>query len=149
MAQFWHGITTGINPQKDAAVLIKIPSGSKCKYESDKISGIIRVDRIIASTTYYPGNYGFIPQTLTKDGDALDVLVLSQIKFHPGVVVNSHPIGVKHVTYSEEPDDKILCVPFQNPHYLQIKQQMIYPKTFQKKFKNSSGFTKILKKNRC
>jgi inorganic pyrophosphatase len=121
MAHFWHGIQTGINPPHDLNVLIEIPSGSKCKYELDKIAGIIRVDRIIASAVYYPGNYGFIPQTLAEDGDPLDALVLSQISFFPGVVVRSRPIGVMRMTDAGEPDDKILCVPLRDPHYQQIK----------------------------
>ncbi|HFE62861.1 MAG TPA: inorganic diphosphatase [Caldithrix sp.] len=121
MAHLWHGIQTGVNPPEDINVLIEIPSGSKCKYELDKIAGIIRVDRIIASAVYYPGNYGFIPQTLAEDGDPLDALVLSQISFHPGVVVRSRPIGVMRMTDAGEPDDKILCVPLRDPHYSQIK----------------------------
>ena len=120
MSHLWHGISTGVNPPDDINVVIEIPSGSKCKYELDKIAGIIRVDRIIASAVYYPGNYGFIPQTLAEDGDPLDALVLSQISFHPGVVVRSRPIGVMRMTDAGEPDDKILCVPLRDPHYLQI-----------------------------
>lgn len=121
MAHFWHGIRSGVNPPNDINVLIEIPSGSKCKYELDKIAGIIKVDRIIASAVYYPGNYGFIPQTLAEDGDPIDALVLSQISFHPGVVVRSRPIGVMRMTDSGEPDDKILCVPLRDPHYETIR----------------------------
>ncbi len=121
MAHLWHGIPTGANPPEDINVVIEIPSGSKCKYELDKIAGIIRVDRIIASAVYYPGNYGFIPQTFADDNDPLDALVLSQIDFHPAVVVRSRPIGVMRMLDNDEPDDKILCVPIRDPHYLQIK----------------------------
>jgi inorganic pyrophosphatase len=122
MAHLWHGIQTGADPPKDINVLIEIPSGSKCKYELDKIAGLIRVDRIIASAVYYPGNYGFIPQTLAEDNDPLDALVLSQISFHPGVIVRSRPIGVMRMTDQGEPDDKILCVPLRDPHFLQVKK---------------------------
>ncbi len=128
MAHLWHGISTGANPPEDINVIIEIPSGSKCKYELDKISGIIRVDRIIASAVYYPGNYGFIPQTLAEDGDPLDALVLSQISFHPGVIVRSRPVGVMRMTDSGEPDDKILCVPLRDPHYSQIKTDKDLPR---------------------
>ncbi|MBN2364591.1 MAG: inorganic diphosphatase [Calditrichaeota bacterium] len=121
MAHLWHGISTGANPPEDINVIIEIPSGSKCKYELDKTAGIIRVDRIIASAVYYPGNYGFIPQTLAEDNDPLDALVLSQISFHPGVIVRSRPIGVMRMTDAGEPDDKILCVPRRDPHYQEIK----------------------------
>ncbi len=119
MAHLWHGINTGVNPPEDINVVIEIPSGSKCKYELDKIAGIVRVDRVIASAVYYPGNYGFIPQTFAEDDDPIDALVLSQISFHPGVVVRSRPIGVMRMTDAGEPDDKILCVPRRDPHYLQ------------------------------
>lgn len=121
MSHLWHGISTGLNPPQDVNVVIEIPSGSKCKYELDKVAGIIRVDRIIASAVYYPGNYGFIPQTLAEDGDPIDALVLSQISFHPGIIVRSRPIGVMRMTDSGEPDDKILCVPMHDPHYSQIQ----------------------------
>jgi inorganic pyrophosphatase len=121
MAHLWHGIGSGVNPPLDINVLIEIPKGSKCKYELDKVAGIIRVDRIIASAVYYPGNYGFIPQTLAEDADPLDALVLSQISFHPGVVVRSRPIGVMRMLDGGEADDKILCVPLRDPHYQQIK----------------------------
>lgn len=121
MAHLWHGIVSGAKPPEDINVVIEIPSGSKCKYELDKIAGIIRVDRIIASAAYYPGNYGFIPQTLAEDADPLDALVVSQVSFHPGVIVRSRPIGAMRMTDAGEPDDKILCVPLQDPYYQQIR----------------------------
>lgn len=146
MAHFWHGISAGINPPTDINVLIEIPSGSKCKYELDKIAGIIRVDRIIASAVYYPGNYGFIPQTYAEDNDPLDALVLSQIDFHPGVVVRSRPIGVMRMTDAGEPDDKILCVPLRDPHFVEIKTADDLPphmleeiKEFFRVYKNLEG----------
>jgi inorganic pyrophosphatase len=121
MAHFWHGISAGADPPEDINILIEIPSGSKCKYELDKVAGMIRVDRIISSAVYYPGNYGFIPQTLAEDGDPLDALVISQISFHPGVIVRSRPIGVMRMTDEGEPDDKILSVPRRDPHFEGIK----------------------------
>ncbi len=129
MGHLWHGISTGIQPPQDINVVVEIPSGSKCKYELDKVAGIIRVDRIIASAVYYPGNYGFIPQTYAEDGDPLDALVLSQISFYPGVVVRSRPIGVMRMTDNGEPDDKILCVPLHDPHFAQIKNITDLPTT--------------------
>jgi inorganic pyrophosphatase len=117
MAHLWHGIPAGIDPPEDVNVIIEIPSGSKCKYELDKISGSIRVDRIIASAVYYPGNYGFIPQTVAEDQDPLDALVLSQVSFHPGVTVGVRPIGLMRMTDDGEPDDKVLCVPIRDPRF--------------------------------
>lgn len=127
MSHLWHSIPSGANPPRDINVIIEIPSGSKCKYELDKIAGIIRVDRIIASAVYYPGNYGFIPQTLAEDNDPLDALVLSQISFHPGIIVRSRPIGVMRMIDSGEPDDKILCVPLRDPLYQEIETTQELP----------------------
>ena len=121
MAHLWHGIPAGIDPPVDLNVVIEIPSGSKCKYELEKISGIISVDRIIASAVYYPGNYGFIPQTMAEDGDPLDALVLSQVSFHPGVIVRVRPIGLMQMTDDGEPDDKILCVPRHDPQFREVQ----------------------------
>jgi len=120
MTHLWHGIPAGVNPPEDLNVVIEIPSGSKCKYELDKACGTIRVDRIIASAVYYPGNYGFIPQTMAEDKDPLDALVLSQVSFHPGVTVRVHPIGLMRMTDEGEPDDKVLCVPMHDPRFQEV-----------------------------
>lgn len=142
MSHLWHGIPTGPNPPSDINVLIEIPSGSKCKYELDKVAGIIRVDRIIASAVYYPGNYGFIPQTLAEDNDPLDALVFSQISFHPGVVVRCRPIGVMKMTDNGEPDDKIITVPMRDPHFQRVKTiDDLYPSVLEE----ISEFFKVYK----
>ena len=120
MAHLWHGIPAGVNPPEDLNVVIEIPSGSKCKYELEKISGTICVDRIVASAVYYPGNYGFIPQTMAEDGDPLDALVLSQVSFHPGIMVRVRPIGLMRMTDDGEPDDKVLCVPLRDPKFREV-----------------------------
>jgi inorganic pyrophosphatase len=121
MAHLWHGIPAGAQPPQDLNVVIEIPSGSKCKYELDKMSGTISVDRIIASAVYYPGNYGFIPRTMAEDGDPLDALVLSQVSFHPGIMVRVRPIGLMGMTDDGEPDDKILCVPLGDPRFREVR----------------------------
>jgi len=121
MAHLWHGIPAGINPPEDLNVVIEIPSGSKCKYELETTSGTIYVDRIIASAVYYPGNYGFIPQTMAEDGDPVDALVLSQVSFHPGITVRVRPIGLMRMTDDGEPDDKILCVPLRDPRFREVR----------------------------
>jgi len=120
MAHLWHGIPAGVNPPEELNVVIEIPSGSKCKYELEKSSGTIWVDRIIASAVYYPGNYGFIPQTMAEDGDPLDALVISQVSFHPGVTVRVRPIGLMRMTDNGEPDDKVLCVPLHDPRFQEV-----------------------------
>jgi inorganic pyrophosphatase len=121
MAHLWHEIPAGAHPPHDLNVVIEIPSGSKCKYELDKNCGTIRVDRIIASAVYYPGNYGFIPQTLAEDGDPLDALVLSQVSFHPGVMVSVRPIGLMGMTDDGYPDDKVICVPHKDPRFREVR----------------------------
>jgi len=120
MAHLWHGIPAGTNPPENLNVVIEIPSGSKCKYELERNSGTIYVDRIIASAVYYPGNYGFIPQTMAEDGDPLDALVLSQVSFHPGITVRVRPIGLMRMTDDGQPDDKVLCVPLRDPRFGEV-----------------------------
>lgn len=120
MTHLWHGIPAGVNPPEDLNVVIEIPSGSKCKYELDKVCGTIFVDRIIASAVYYPGNYGFVPRTVAQDGDPLDALVLSQVSFHPGITVRVRPIGLMRMTDGGDPDDKVLCVPLHDPRFREV-----------------------------
>lgn len=90
--------------------IIEIPAGSRAKYELDKESGLMIMDRVIYSAMHYPANYGFIPQTLCDDSDPLDILVLSQEKIIPSCLVNSRVIGVMHMEDGGENDDKIIAV---------------------------------------
>lgn len=120
MIHLWHDIPLGKAAPKRVHAVIEIPMGSRCKYELDKQTGIIKVDRIIASAVYYPGNYGFLPQTLGADGDPLDVLVVSQIAFHPGIFLETVPIGGVHMIDGHDVDDKIICVPVGDPKFREI-----------------------------
>lgn len=90
--------------------IIEIPKGSKAKYELDKETGMLRLDRVLFASVYYPANYGFIPQTLGEDHDPLDILVLSQIDFHPLCIVKAKVIGVMRMVDNNEADDKIIAV---------------------------------------
>lgn len=90
--------------------IIEIPKGSKAKYELDKETGLLRLDRVLYSSVYYPANYGFIPQTLGEDHDPLDVLVLSQIEIQPLCIVKAKVIGVMRMIDNNEADDKIIAV---------------------------------------
>ncbi len=92
MSHPWHDITPGGQLPKEFRTVIEIPLGSSVKYELDKPSGLIRMDRLLYSAVYYPANYGFIPQTLAEDDDPLDVLVLSQEAVAPLCVLESHPV---------------------------------------------------------
>ena len=108
MVHLWHDITPGA-PHKLNAI-IEIPEGSRVKYEIDKTSGLLMVDRIIPSSTVYPANYGFVPQTLADDGDPLDVLVLTHFPVVPGVLLHVRPLGGIAMLDNDEHDDKIICV---------------------------------------
>lgn len=102
-------------------VIIEIPKLSRIKYELDKDTGLIHVDRVLYSPMHYPANYGFVPQTLWDDGDPLDVLVMSHEPFVPGCLVKARPIGVMEMTDDGDSDAKVLAVPVKDPRFKQIK----------------------------
>jgi inorganic pyrophosphatase len=98
-------------------VVIEIPKGSKNKYELDKETGLLRLDRVLYSAVYYPADYGFIPRTYCDDGDPLDVLVLGQEPVHPLTVVEARAIGVMRMRDEKGIDDKIVAVSVRDPAY--------------------------------
>lgn len=111
----WHDIEPSrITPERFCAV-IEIPSYSKKKYELDKRTGLLRLDRILYTSTHYPANYGFIPRTYADDGDPLDVLVLCSESLDPLIEVDCYPIGVIRMIDDDECDDKIIAIPFDDP----------------------------------
>ena len=113
----WHDIDPHvINPDKFCAV-IEIPKGSSCKYEMDKYTGMLRLDRILYTSTHYPANYGFIPRTYADDKDPLDVLVLCNHHLYPLTLIDVRPIGVMRMIDDEALDDKIIAVPVSDPSY--------------------------------
>ncbi len=116
----WHDMDpTLIKPQQFTAV-IEIPKGSKCKYELDKYTGLLKLDRILYTSTHYPANYGFIPRTYADDGDPLDVLVLCAEPIYPLTLIDVYPIGVMRMIDGGKMDDKIIAVPLSDPTYLGI-----------------------------
>ncbi len=104
-------LSPGKNPPEEINVLIEIPQGSSIKYELDKESGIIFVDRFVHTAMFYPFNYGFIPQTKAEDGDPVDVLVISTYPVAPGTVIPSRPIGLLEMEDEAGIDQKILALP--------------------------------------
>jgi inorganic pyrophosphatase len=104
-------ISPGENVPREINVIVEIPKGSQNKYEYDVEHKLVRLDRVLYSPLYYPGEYGFIPQTLGKDGDPMDVLVLVNFPTYPGVLIECRTIGVLEMIDNGEVDDKILCVP--------------------------------------
>lgn len=113
----WHNINpTRVTSLRFDAV-IEIPMGSKLKYELDKETGYLILDRVLYTSTHYPANYGFIPRTLGEDGDPIDVLILSNEAFAPLSLVPCHPIGVIRMVDNNEHDEKIIAVPKGDPTY--------------------------------
>ena len=111
----WHDISSARMAADRFLAVVEIPKGSKQKYEMDKETGMIRLDRILYTSTHYPANYGFLPRTLSDDGDPLDVLVLCAEPLHPLTLVECYPIGVITMTDCDEMDEKIIAIPFGDP----------------------------------
>ena len=121
----WHKISPKRITPDDFIAVIEIGKGSKIKYELDKTSGLIIVDRILFSSVHYPANYGFVPQTYGDDHDPLDILVLGQVAVEPLSIMRAKPIGVMKMIDSGEPDDKIIAVHANDPefnHYESVDQ---------------------------
>jgi inorganic pyrophosphatase len=104
-------VKVGNNPPNDINVVVEIPKGSNIKYEIDREIGILIVDRKLSTSMFYPGNYGFIPQSLAGDGDAEDVLILGEVSILPTAVINTRPIGVLITEDEKGEDSKIIAVP--------------------------------------
>lgn len=113
----WHNINVKRITPTDFICVIEIPKGSKNKYELDKETGYIILDRILYTSTHYPANYGFIPRTYGDDGDPLDVLLLCSEPVVPLTLVRAYPIGVISMLDGGKKDEKIIAVPFNDPNY--------------------------------
>lgn len=113
----WHDVEPGADAPRETTVVIEVPKGSKTKYELDKRSGLMRVDRILFSSAHYPANYGFIPRTYCEDHDPLDALVLGQESVVPLTLIAAKPIGVMKMLDQGEADDKIIAVHAHDPEY--------------------------------
>src|ERR1051325_7349548 len=111
----WHEVEIGTDSPNVVNAVIEIPKGSKTKYELDKKSGLIKVDRVLFSSVHYPANYGFIPRTYCGDHDPLDILVLGQDPVVPLSIMRAKPIGVMKMVDQGESDDKIVAVHADDP----------------------------------
>ncbi len=121
----WHGVHYGEQAPRIVNAIIEIPQGSRAKYEIDKATGLLKLDRVIYSSVYYPSNYGFIPQTYGDDKDPLDILVLSTVSVHPLTIMEAKVIGVMQMIDGGDADDKIIAVSANDPgvnHYNNIEQ---------------------------
>jgi inorganic pyrophosphatase len=113
----WHDVTPGEGLPNEFIAVVEIPMGSSVKYELDKETGMLRLDRILYSAVFYPANYGFIPQTLAEDDDPLDVLVLCQEAVAPLTLVHARAIGLMTMIDAGKKDHKILAVASHDPEY--------------------------------
>ena len=128
MGNIWHDVSPKrINPE-DFMAVIEITKGSKKKYELDKETGFLMLDRILYTSTHYPANYGFIPRTYGDDGDPLDVVVICSEKIDPMTLVRCYPIGVITMKDSGKLDEKIISIPFNDPNYNTYKNISELPK---------------------
>jgi inorganic pyrophosphatase len=117
----WHDVPIRDDPAHSFPAFIEIPMGSKVKYELDKETGLLHVDRILYSAVHYPANYGFVPQTYCADGDPLDVLVLCQEAVVPGVLLDARAIGVMSMRDDKGQDDKLIAVNVDDPAYMEYQ----------------------------
>ncbi|MBQ2737159.1 MAG: inorganic diphosphatase [Clostridia bacterium] len=117
MANIWHDISESRISAEDFIAVIEISKGSKKKYELDKETGLIILDRILYTSTHYPANYGFIPRTYGDDGDPLDVLLLCSEPLEPMSLVRAYPIGVINMIDNGRRDEKIIAIPMNDPTY--------------------------------
>lgn len=117
----WHEVSRGKNIPDILNVIIEIPKGSKNKYEIDKETGLIKLDRAMNTAQDYPFDYGFVPQTLWEDGDALDVVVLTTYPLATGILVEVRPVAVAPMIDNGESDYKIIAVPKDDPRWENVK----------------------------
>jgi inorganic pyrophosphatase len=132
----WHQVSPGENLPERVNGIIEIPKGSRAKYELDKASGLLKLDRVLYSSVYYPANYGFIPQTYCDDKDPLDILVLSQIDIVPLCIVEAKVIGVMRMLDNNEADDKLIAVAAGDPAVNHVNDIAELPEHFLSELRN-------------
>ena len=135
MFKQWHDIQLGKDIPKEVNVLIEIPKGSSTKYEVDHENGLLMLDRFVYSSVHYPGDYGFVPQTVSGDGDPLDVLVYTEGSVLPQTIAAFRPIGVMKMIDNGEKDDKIIGVYVKDPRTAYIKDLKGIPEHTLKEYK--------------
>jgi inorganic pyrophosphatase len=130
MVHPWHDVTpaiSGLELPRNFRAVVEIPKGSSNKYELDKSTGLLRLDRVLSSAVYYPANYGFIPQTLGEDNDPLDVLVFSAEEIPSMCVCDARAVGVMTMIDDGEPDHKIVAVLTKDPEYAHYQKASDFP----------------------
>jgi inorganic pyrophosphatase len=132
----WHETSIGKQPPNYVNGIIEIPRGSRAKYEVDKESGLIKLDRVIYASMYYPLNYGFIPQTMGEDHDPLDIVVLTQVSVVPLCLIPCKVIGVMQMVDRGEADDKIIAVAEEDPSVSHINDVKDLPEYLRAELKH-------------
>jgi inorganic pyrophosphatase len=117
----WKDIETGPRPPEEVFVVVEIPKGSRNKYEYSKEWNAIHLDRVLYSPLHYPGEYGLIPRTYYDDNDPLDAIVTMDEPTYPGCIIDARPIALLRMLDSGEADDKVLCVPINDPKYAEYR----------------------------
>ena len=144
MANLWHDIPRG--SAEELNVIIEIPKNSNNKYEVDKETGLIKLDRANYSSAAYPFDYGYVPQTLWHDGDPLDVIVLTTYPLHPGILVTVRPVAVMDMTDTGDSDAKIIAVPVDDKRWDDVNDLADLNKHMLKEFTHFWETYKELKK---
>ncbi len=142
MSNIWHDISPKRITPNDFIAVIEISKGSKKKYELDKETGMLMLDRILYTSTHYPANYGFIPRTYADDLDPLDVLLLCSEEIEPMTLVRCYPIGVISMMDNGRKDEKIIAIPYNDPTYKQYTDIDQLPKHI---FQEMSHFFSVYK----
>lgn len=142
----WHDITIGKNAPEEFNCIIEIPKGSHNKYEIDKETGLIKLDRANYGPAAFPYDYGFVPQTLWEDGDALDVVLLATYPIHPGILVNARPVALMEITDDGESDNKIIAVPVNDRRFEDVKDLTDLNKHSLREYSHFYEVGKMLKK---
>ncbi len=124
----WHDVEIGKGSPQIVNAIIEIPKDGQIKYEFDKETGLLKLDRFLYSAMHYPGDYGFVPKTLWSDGDPLDIIILSGKPVFPMTLVKAKPIGVIRMIDGNDDDDKILAVHYSDPRFKEIESIKDVPK---------------------
>lgn len=149
MLNAWHDIPSNKKSPKEANFVVEIPKDSKTKYELDKYTGLLKLDRFLYSAVHYPGDYGFIPQTLAEDNDPLDMIVLTTTPLYPMTLAEVRVIGVLRMIDGNEKDDKIIGVYKGNPRYDEFKNISDIPRHVKEELKHFFSTYKELQGKKC
>lgn len=142
----WHDINPDYISDTDFVAVVEIPKGSKNKYELDKETGFLKLDRTLYTATHYPANYGFIPRTYADDNDPLDVMIICSEPIHPMTLVRCYPVGVISMLDDGKKDEKIIAIPFNDPVYNGYRSVYNLPKHIHDEMSHFFSVYKMLEK---